>query len=440
MMSNIVVKDVKKINSLIWFRNDLRVDDHSGLFHAIQNSSKVIGVFCFSKEKYELNDLGFPRTDSFRAKFLIESVNCLKDELKKINITLLVAIEKPEKLISKIIDDHEINRIYLQEEWTDEEINEEKFLLKKNINLFKFNDQFLYHPQDVDLEKISNIFTNFRKYCEKKLGVRASYNLNFSMPKNNLLQNDFKSPSLKDLGLDSFENDKRSAFPFKGGYKEGIKRLNYYLWESKKVSFYKKTRNGLLGIDYSSKLSSWLANGSLSPRIVYHNIKDYESKFEKNQSTYWMIFEIIWRDFFKYISKIHGSKIFKIGGILEKEYTWNHDKKLFENWINGKTPEPFVNANMIELKLTGWMSNRGRQNVASYLAKENKIDWRWGAKYFESKLIDYDVHSNYGNWMYVSGVGNDPRDRKFNIKFQSDRYDPSNKFQNLWLQEKLSLF
>ena len=117
MMSNTVVKDVKKINSLIWFRNDLRVDDHSGLFHAIQNSSKVIGVLCFSKEKYELNDLGFPRTDSFRAKFLIESVNCLKDELKKINITLLVAIEKPEKLISKIINDYEINRIYLQEEW-----------------------------------------------------------------------------------------------------------------------------------------------------------------------------------------------------------------------------------------------------------------------------------------------------------------------------------
>ena len=95
---------------------------------------------------------------------------------------------------------------------------------------------------------------------------------------------------------------------------------------------------------------------------------------------------------------------------------------------------------MLELKHTGWMSNRGRQNVASYLAKENKIDWRWGAKYFESKLIDYDVHSNYGNWMYVSGVGNDPRDRKFNIKFQAERYDQNNKFQNLWLQEKLSLF
>ena len=157
----------------------------------------------------------------------------------------------------------------------------------------------------------------------------------------------------------------------------------------------------------------------------------------KNQSTYWMIFELIWRDFFKYISLKYGNKIFKIGGILDKDYTWLRDEHQFQNWIDGKTNEPFVNANMIELKSTGWMSNRGRQNVASFLSKELLIDWRWGASYFESMLIDYDVHSNYGNWMYVSGVGNDPRDRKFNIKFQADRYDPNKKFQNLWLQGKL---
>ena len=92
---------------------------------------------------------------------------------------------------------------------------------------------------------------------------------------------------------------------------------------------------------------------------------------------------------------------------------------------------------MIELKNTGWMSNRGRQNVASYLTKNLNIDWRMGASYFESMLIDYDVHSNYGNWMYVAGVGNDPRDRVFNVKLQAERYDPNGKFQNLWLQPTL---
>ena len=112
-------------------------------------------------------------------------------------------------------------------------------------------------------------------------------------------------------------------------------------------------------------------------------------------------------------------------------------KEIFNKWVNGQTDESFVNANMVELSSTGWMSNRGRQNVASYLSKELKIDWRWGARYFESMLIDYDVHSNYGNWMYVSGVGNDPRDRKFNIKFQAERYDPLNKYQNIWLQKRL---
>jgi deoxyribodipyrimidine photo-lyase len=231
--------------------------------------------------------------------------------------------------------------------------------------------------------------------------------------------------------------DSRTAFPFTGGCLSAKERLNYYLWESKKVSFYKKTRNGLLGKDYSSKFSAWLANGSISPREIYWQIKSFEKDIMKNQSTYWMIFELIWRDFFKYISLKYGNKIFKIGGILEKEYTWLEDHKKFQNWVDGRTNEPFVNANMIELKCTGWMSNRGRQNVASFLSKELLIDWRWGAYYFESMLIDYDVHSNYGNWMYVSGVGNDPRDRKFNIKFQADRYDPNNKFQNLWLQGKL---
>ena len=253
----------------------------------------------------------------------------------------------------------------------------------------------------------------------------------------NLLNDDYLIPSLSDLGLEDFEMDSRSAFKFKGGCNAAKERLEFYLWQSKKINFYKQTRNGLIGQDYSSKFSSWLSNGSISAREIFWEIKDYEKNILKNQSTYWLIFELIWRDFFKYISMKYGNKIFKIGGILEKDYQWSTDIKIFNKWVNGLTNEPFVNANMLELKYTGWMSNRGRQNVASYLAKELNLDWRWGARYFESQLIDYDVHSNYGNWMYVSGVGNDPRDRKFNIKFQAERYDPTNKYQKMWLQTRI---
>ena len=290
---------------------------------------------------------------------------------------------------------------------------------------------------DYDINNISNVFTNFRKHCEKKLNVKDLVECPKKLIEDNLLKDDYLTPSLSDLGLEDFEIDSRSAFKFQGGYNAAKERLDFYLWQSKKINFYKQTRNGLIGQDYSSKFSSWLSNGSISAREIFWEIKDYEKNILKNQSTYWLIFELIWRDFFKYISMKYGNKIFKIGGILEKDYQWSTDIKIFNKWVDGLTNEPFVNANMLELKYTGWMSNRGRQNVASYLAKELNLDWRWGARYFESQLIDYDVHSNYGNWMYVSGVGNDPRDRKFNIKFQAERYDPSNKFQNMWLQTRV---
>jgi deoxyribodipyrimidine photo-lyase len=231
--------------------------------------------------------------------------------------------------------------------------------------------------------------------------------------------------------------DKRTAFPFSGGTSAGMERLEHYFWKSKKLSYYKNTRNGLVGTDYSSKFSSWLANGSLSPKMIYWEIKRYEKEIQKNQSTYWLIFELIWREYFKYISLKHGNKVFKIGGILERDYHWKTDQRLFNEWAEGRTSEPFVNANMIELKQTGWMSNRGRQNVASFFAKDMKMDWRIGAAYFESLLVDYDVHSNYGNWMYVSGVGNDPRDRKFDVQWQAERYDAQGKFQKHWLQKTL---
>ena len=193
----------------------------------------------------------------------------------------------------------------------------------------------------------------------------------------------------------------------------------------------------MLGSNYSSKFSPWLANGSLSAKTIYWSIKKYEKEVHKNESTYWLIFELIWRDYFKYISLKHGTKIFKLGGILSQKYTWETNHEIYDKWIEGKTSELFVNANMIELKKTGFMSNRGRQNVASYFTKNMLMDWRMGAAYFEKQLIDYDVHSNWGNWMYVAGVGNDPRDRKFNIQFQASRYDAKGTYQKKWLQNTL---
>jgi len=445
MRLNIAVNDAgetkrkMKKTGLIWFRNNLRVQDNTSLQQAIAENDRVIGLFCFDPRWFTKTTWGFKKTEKYRAQFLIETVQDLRVNLQLLNIPLFVYQKEPEAIFLKLVDRFEVTTIYTQHEWTHEEItvlNAVKMITKEDKLQWKFQyDQFLFHPEDIPFptENIPQVFTNFRKKCEKYSTVRKDQEVLSGLSVNSI-KNETKIPFLKDLGFEEFVQDARTVFPYIGGENHAKKRIQEYFWKTHKLSYYKKTRNGLIGTDYSSKLSAWLANGSISPRIIYHEIKRYEQEIGKNESTYWLIFELIWRDFFKFISLKHGDDIFKLGGILNKNYNWSKNRNSLQDWIDGHTKEPFVNANMLELKHTGW---RGRQNVASFFAKEQQLDWRIGAAYFESLLIDYDVHSNYGNWLYVAGVGNDPRDRKFNIKLQSQRYDPNQKYQNIWLQPTL---
>lgn len=429
-------------NALVWLRNDLRVTDHASLFSATKNHKKVYAYYCFDRTHWEDTSWGFKKTGVFRTKFLIETVEQLRRDLRAKNITLIIDRGNPARLISKWVSQLDITALYFQCEWTQEEKDTENNIreqLKDSVSYHALYDQFLFHPSDLPMpvSDIPEVFTVFRKKCEKMSTIRPCFPTLRTMPDDNLLSETFSLPKLEDFGFTLPPAHPNSAFPFLGGSRHGKARIEHYFWNTEKLSYYKKTRNGLLGIDYSAKLSSWLANGSLSAREIYWEINEYENQVEKNQSTYWLLFELIWRDYFKYISLKHGNRIFQLKGLLQRDYEWKNSSKLFEKWVHGNTHEPFVNANMIELKKTGWMSNRGRQNVASYLAKNMWVDWRMGAAYFESQLIDYDVHSNYGNWLYVAGVGNDPRDRKFNVRMQAERYDEGGKYQRLWNQNSL---
>ena len=169
--------------------------------------------------------------------------------------------------------------------------------------------------------------------------------------------------------------------------------------------------------------------------MVFNEVKKYEKQFGVNDSTYWLIFELLWRDFFRFMFKKYQTKFFLYSGIkTDKVNSKSLNEKLLSQWINGATESDFINANMLELKLTGFMSNRGRQNVASYFCNELNMDWRFGAAYFEEQLIDYDPSSNWGNWAYLAGVGNDPRGhRYFNIEKQANDYDKNKSFRDLWL-------
>lgn len=430
---------------IYWFRNDLRLHDNEGFLKATQDADEVIPVYVFDTRQFkEIDKLGIPKTGAFRAKFLLESVQNLRENLRKKGGNLLVRIGKPELILSELAREWEVTTIYTSKEAAQEETDIETALSKKlkvyNIDFEVFWQSTLYHPRDLPfwVSRLPDVFTEFRKAIEKQSKIRPTVATPalVKVPEGIEIG---KMPEIYELILFSTlpVSDNRSVLPFKGGESEALRRLQSYFWDSDQLKVYKETRNGLLGADYSSKFSLWLAYGCISPRQIYEEVKRYEALRIANDSTYWLIFELIWRDYFRFITLKYGSRLFKVTGIqYNLELKWNHRHDLFEKWVNGQTGVPFIDANMRELQLTGFMSNRGRQNVASFLAKDLKIDWTWGAAYFESQLIDYDVCSNWGNWNYVAGVGNDPREnRYFNIYTQATRYDEKGDYVKTWLPE-----
>jgi deoxyribodipyrimidine photo-lyase len=426
--------------AIVWFKTDLRLHDNETLVKAIAQNDQIIPVYCFDETQFEETEYGFKKTGSFRAQFLLEAVADLDKNLRALGSGLMVLKGKPEIEIPKVVSLYKANKLYAKREVTFEEKQTEQLvqteLWKQQCEMLTFSTSTLYHAQDLpfSIKDIPDVFSNFRKKVEKESTIRSVFEkpISISSPEFPVAQ----FPTLDQLGLSFSEIDKRAAIVFEGGESAALKRMNHYFSETKAISQYKETRNGLIGADYSSKFSAWLSLGCLSPREIFFELKKYESQFGANESTYWLVFELLWRDYFRFMMKKYSNKFFQQSGIQNKGISVNkHNIQMLDSWINGTTGVDFVDANMLELKLTGFMSNRGRQNVASYLCNDLKLDWRYGAAYFEQQLIDYDVSSNWGNWAYLAGVGNDPRgNRYFNIDKQAQDYDRDKSYRKLWLQ------
>ena len=423
--------------AIVWFRKELRIHDNEALVKALEQHGLIIPFYCFEEMEFGSTKFGFEKTGAHRAQFLIESVQNLKENLKNLGSDLVIRKGNTAEQIARLTTEVEVSKIYTFKDIHEEEIAVQDKVEQLDIPIDYSFGSTLYHVKDLPhpFEDTPQVFTQFRKGVEKKSSVRAVLQRPEKLPALESAIDLGTIPRVEDFGLTAQPIDKRAAIVAKGGEDEALKRLQHYFFETEELSYYKQKRNGLIGADYSSKLSLWLWNGCISPRQIYWEVKRYEKEVKSNQSTYWLIFELIWRDYFKFISLKHGNKIFFQKGIKNQDYNWSTDRNLFNQWAEGRTGIPFVDANMRELNKTGFMSNRGRQNVASFLTNELEIDWRMGAEYFESKLIDYDVASNYGNWMYNSGVGNDPRDRYFNVILQAKRYDEKGKYVKIWLPE-----
>lgn len=424
---------------LAWFKNDLRLADNETWFRACEQGDTVIPFYVFDPRQFQKHPLDFPRTGFFRSNFLIESVAALKNQLQLAGSDLLIKIGLPEFIIPELVVNYNVSAVYTSQEVTTEEVailkNIRQNLEPRRVAVKEFWTSTLIHYEDIPwpIKRLPDMFTQFRKEIERESSVRPLFALPAAKKFPAIQTNPV--PTLEQLGITASITDARTVINYSGGEEAAQNRVQEYIWKKDLLKHYKETRNGLIGENYSSKFSAALAHGCISPKFIYNEVKKYEAQRIKNDSTYWLIFELLWRDYFRFTAKKYESKIFSQKGIREKSFPWKQDVQVFETWRLGQTGVDFIDANMRELSATGFMSNRGRQNIASYLTHDLKIDWRWGAAWFESQLIDYDPCSNWLNWAYVAGVGNDPReDRYFNIESQAKKYDPDREYMNLWLK------
>jgi deoxyribodipyrimidine photo-lyase len=436
---------MKRKRVIVWFRQDLRLHDNEALTDALKSGEEVIPVYVFDERIFKgRSRFGFRKTELFRARFIIESVKDLKKSLRLLGSDLIIRIGKPEEEIFEIAQKLKSSWIFCNRERTRDEVMVQD-ALEENLwtigqEIIYSRGKMLYYTQDLPfpVTHCPDSFKNFRKEVERIVQIREP------LPKPDQL---FKPltieiengeiPALEDLGYEDIPNALRDVMNFKGGETEGLKRLQYYLWESKKINSYDERRNELLGDNFSSKFSAWLSQGCLSPKMIYHELKKFESERGDNKSIYSMYLALLRRDFFRLIGKKHGNNIFLKGGIVKKANPdWKNDRHLLNLWKDGRTGVPFVDANMREIKHTGYMSIRGRKCVSQFLIKDLQVNWQMGAEYFESMLIDYDPCSNWGNWNCVAGVGIDIGElRNFNIIAQAKRYDPMGLYVKKWLPE-----
>jgi deoxyribodipyrimidine photo-lyase len=420
---------------IVWLRNDLRISDHPALTRALQECDEVLFAYVFDDRVWKTLN-GVSRIASFRASFLLESLAELREQIHirggRIEFLQGSTVER----ISNLIKEYGASRCYAQREDAWEETQDEKQIAEK-CELILTEGKGLLENDDLpfDLNKLPGVFSSFRRKVEKNLTIRTLQHTPDSLAC--AWSENHPLPNMKDIGVDEVSSDERQVLSFHGGETAAHQWMKQWIWERDCLKTYKETRNGMVGSDYSSKLSPWLSAGCLSAVQVYWEIKKYEEERVANESTYWLFFELLWREFFRFVSRLNGPKLFWRSGIKEADGTRpKGDLKTLQRWKEGRTVNDFVNANMIELAKSGWMSNRGRQNVASYLIHDLGQDWLAGARHFEELLLDYDPCSNYGNWMYLAGVGNDPRpNRAFNLEKQAEYYDPDSKFRNLWLSK-----
>jgi len=435
----------KKRRAIVWFRQDLRLHDNVAMLEAIHSAIEVIPVYVFDERFFGVDsELGFPKTGPHRTRFVLESVADLRKNLRRINGQLIVRVGKTEDILFDIAEQAKSGWIFCNRERTPLEVsiqdNLEQRLWSIGQEMRYSRGKMLYHTADLPfpIQHVPDSFAQFRKETERYVNVREP----LPEPERSLAQltvdiDPGEMPTMADLGIEEYETDSRGAVSFHGGETAGLERLQYYFRQTEAVDAYRETRNELEGDTFSTKFSPWLAYGCLSPKTVYQELKAFEEKYGSSKSTHELFYYLLLRDHHRFMGKKYGDLFYEEGGVQGSyQNDWSDDYHTFHKWVNGETGVPLIDAAMTELLQTGYLSHRARLNVSSYLINDLQVNWQFGASYFESMLIDYDVTSNWGNWNQMAGVGSEVRDDRYlNTEAQAMRYDPQGAYVKKWLPQ-----
>ncbi|MFM7021987.1 MAG: cryptochrome/photolyase family protein [Flavobacteriales bacterium] len=401
--------------TLFWFRRDLRLHDNTGLFQALQSGKKVLPIFIFDTlildELKDKNDR--------RVNFIHQSLERIHSTLLQYHSSLMVLQGTPLEAFQKIANEYEVSEVFTNHDYEPYAIQRDSeiaaFLKTKNIAFHSFKDQVMFEKNEVVKSNGEpyTVFTPYSRVWKEALSRQGIVN----SPSENLMHNFLPAkplhfPSLEEIGFQ--KTDVQFSAP----------ELNTDI-----IRNYHNTRN-TPSINGTTRLSIHLRFGTISVREAV------KTALRSNEQ--WLN-ELIWREFFMMIL-FHFPRV--ITQSFKTKYDaipWRNNSAEFDAWCKGETGYPMVDAGMRELNATGFMHNRVRMVVASFLTKHLLIDWRWGEAYFAEKLLDYDLSANNGNWQWAAGCGCDaaPYFRVFNPEEQRKKFDPENKYIRKWINDAL---
>jgi deoxyribodipyrimidine photo-lyase len=438
--------------TLFWFRCDLRLHDQRALQQAIEHAQAhqqaLLLVYVHEPAQDEPTAWSFRRMGVHRRRFMVDTLQDLQKALGALGQRLVMLHGTVAQVLPACVRLMGADTVFCEDIAAPEEEAQVQALINAGLKVKTLWQSSLIEPDALPFaaEEMPQVFTEFRQRIESaRLKPLAPLPAPTQLPAPpDEAQTAWASlPGWTDdpfTLLQAHANDdahERSNFPYtqapyQGGEVSALAHLKSYLtppWPDR----YKQTRNALQGQHTSSHWSPWLATGAVSARRIWADLHAYEQQHGSNDGTYWLWFELLWRDNFRMLHLQHGPQLYAARGLSNLPKP-SHFPKDFQRWCNGQTGEPIVDAGMRELAATGFTSNRMRQIVASFLVHDLSCDWRAGAAWLESQLVDFDVSSNQGNWLYVSGRGTDPRvGRRFNPAKQTQDHDAQGRYRQVWL-------